>query len=917
MATLERAIEIATKAHMNDKDLSGDDYINHPLAVMEKMPKNSERLRIIAVLHDVVEDKPTMYGFSYLEKEGFGKNIIDPLKKLTRSKGESYWDYIRRVADDDAAIEVKLADIAHNTDPSRVSKQTKKITALREKYEKAKIFLTKVKEFKPQATVDGLDLTKSPHKYILNRYLFEIIRNDYAELCDVLHKILEAATKSVCASAIVQGRTKKADSFTEKCARKANKYGDNNFREMTDLCGLRVILQTTGQVEDFCAFVEENFDVDSDKSDDTSLRLGDNEFGYLSKHYIISVKPQVSNILGVKINTERFKKIKAEIQVRTFAQHIWADTLHDRIYKTSVTPLKEHNREVAKIASNCETMDAILHNFVTEYDKFSLNQKAYMTIEAAEQEIIILKAMNYGENNKFTKLRNALRQAEYLRSLGRYKDIGDLLKPFVDDPELEEKLDNTSKTRINFEYGLSLLAPPTDNILGREYVHKALKSHEHLEDDISGKFLEARKFYVYMLVTAATLSPNETKWFERALKVDPTNPYACAELLGRSNVSRDYGLLTSALTVAKQHLRAGINEPEIYFVLGRIYNALGDKEKSFMQYIDGLLFYHSKIASENIDGINYMEMNPRTNQILAREMQFVEGEGGIYDALSDIMHYVYNMEAGGQSESKTIWVLSQSKILKDAAEGYKIRKFASSDLSMQVAEMKKHPGYLFIETKDEALIKTAIALGLKVICTNDDLNIKLVQDEKIRSTKRYYTLPCEFESLFMLFAERKSSLTDDQINSAAISWHEKYVANMINKMRETGKVPPDLGERTANWDKLAKKYKLSNIDHALCASILFEHVGYEFNEEQNDAVVWDIFDKNVKDRLARLEHGRWNAERVVAGWCYHPERDNEKLLHDCITAWDNLSDDIKRYDFEAAENIINDFRKTGLYLHKK
>ena len=76
MSTLARAIEIATEAHRGQVDKAGNEYIGHPLRVME-MGKTEEE-KIVGVLHDVVED--TDWSFERLEAEGFAPEIIAALK---------------------------------------------------------------------------------------------------------------------------------------------------------------------------------------------------------------------------------------------------------------------------------------------------------------------------------------------------------------------------------------------------------------------------------------------------------------------------------------------------------------------------------------------------------------------------------------------------------------------------------------------------------------------------------------------------------------------------------------------------------------------------------------------------------------------------------------------------------------------
>lgn len=76
MSTLQRAIEIATEAHKGQYDKAGNDYIEHPLRVMEM--GNTEEEKIVGVLHDVVEDNT--WTFEMLEAEGFSPEVIAALK---------------------------------------------------------------------------------------------------------------------------------------------------------------------------------------------------------------------------------------------------------------------------------------------------------------------------------------------------------------------------------------------------------------------------------------------------------------------------------------------------------------------------------------------------------------------------------------------------------------------------------------------------------------------------------------------------------------------------------------------------------------------------------------------------------------------------------------------------------------------
>lgn len=110
MTTLERAIEIAAKAHAGQTDKAGGPYILHVLRVTLALSSPSER--IAAALHDVVGD--TDITIDQLRAEGFGENILHAVEALTKRAGERRIEAGARAAADPIARLVKLADVADN-----------------------------------------------------------------------------------------------------------------------------------------------------------------------------------------------------------------------------------------------------------------------------------------------------------------------------------------------------------------------------------------------------------------------------------------------------------------------------------------------------------------------------------------------------------------------------------------------------------------------------------------------------------------------------------------------------------------------------------------------------------------------------------------------------------------------------------
>ena len=131
---LERAIEIAVQAHKGASDKGGTPYILHSLAVMHNLDTDDEK--IVGVLHDVVED--TQWTFEKLLDEGFSVTVVDALRSVTKQEGgEDYFDFIQRAKKNPLGRKVKIADIQHNMDVTRIKVISDKDATRLNKYKKA------------------------------------------------------------------------------------------------------------------------------------------------------------------------------------------------------------------------------------------------------------------------------------------------------------------------------------------------------------------------------------------------------------------------------------------------------------------------------------------------------------------------------------------------------------------------------------------------------------------------------------------------------------------------------------------------------------------------------------------------------------------------------------------------------------
>ncbi len=133
---VDKAEFLALKYHLYQTDKVGKAYIYHPRAVASML--DDEYGKITALLHDTVEDSDIDIN---LLKSVFPSPVVDAVLTMTHKEDEDYFDYVERVSKNPLARRVKLCDLTHNMDLSRLNEITEYDLIRQEKYKKAKAML--------------------------------------------------------------------------------------------------------------------------------------------------------------------------------------------------------------------------------------------------------------------------------------------------------------------------------------------------------------------------------------------------------------------------------------------------------------------------------------------------------------------------------------------------------------------------------------------------------------------------------------------------------------------------------------------------------------------------------------------------------------------------------------------------------
>ena len=402
----------------------------------------------------------------------------------------------------------------------------------------------------------------------------------YKRYAALLEEVMLSATQRIAPLAIVQTRPKSIASFAEKALRKRDKYIDP-VNEFTDLCGARVIARTRSEVEALSSFVKERFEIDWENSVDAGERLAPSEFGYRSVHYIISFGSATASGLPIP---ESVLGLKAELQIRTTAEHAWADVAHDLSYKGTFELPAKWQRELAVIAAELEEVDHAFGRLEEGLETYASSYDAYMTDEQIREEIETLETvLGYDPGN--AKL--ASRVGKLAMSLGDWRKAVEVLSSHVDHEDLGSSYPPDLR-----DLGIALCKQSRMRPTGRDY----RRGQRYLEQAIA---LAPRDSDAIASLAGTWRGIDEERardYYRQAFEVDPADFYSLGNLLEYeielAKSAAILGPLRPVIAASIQRCRAqaevGINLPWVFFGLGKFHLLLREPYESLRAYAKGV-----------------------------------------------------------------------------------------------------------------------------------------------------------------------------------------------------------------------------------------------------------------------------------------------------------------------------------------
>ena len=205
------------------------------------------------------------------------------------------------------------------------------------------------------------------YKSEMNKLTYDSLIPKYCELESIVENLIRSSFRDHGLKVVnIPHRIKTWESVCGKLVRKPEIYSATG--DMNDLLGFRVICFFASQVDEAASLINDLFEIDISRSRDKRSLLSPTTFGYLSLHYICTLKSDSEY-------PAELKGLRFEIQIRSALQHVWAEIEHDLGYKTVLDVPRDIRREFSRVAGLLEVADESFDRIrtrISDYERDTL-----------------------------------------------------------------------------------------------------------------------------------------------------------------------------------------------------------------------------------------------------------------------------------------------------------------------------------------------------------------------------------------------------------------------------------------------------------------------------------------------------------------------------------------------------------------
>ncbi len=406
--------------------------------------------------------------------------------------------------------------------------------------------------------------------------LYKERHSQFIEFNQILTTILHIIGKQITTEYIIQSRVKSLTSFAEKILRQPH-YKDP-ITEMTDICGLRLILPTTDDVKRVSMLIKDNFIIDSSIGKDKDDNLAVPEFGYRTESFSITLKENSPLYKDLDIPITYLSQ-KAEIQVRTINEHAYAAIYHDLGYKGAYKLKDQWEREFHRSAALIEQIDESISRIKMIIEDYKTNFGGYMSKNEITQKLEVLQIIYEADPENVDIV---YKIALLARNIGDWYRVVNLLSKYT----------HLDKAPILRELGFAI----------RRYYKKESTEYHKAEDYLKKAIqLDPLDWDAMAILGGYYKDFDEEKargCYEKAFEINPHDTYSLGNYLiyeirklgNLDPITLSKPFILEAIERCNTQIELGIDIPWAYYNTGLFNLFLGNFEDCFINYLLGIRY---------------------------------------------------------------------------------------------------------------------------------------------------------------------------------------------------------------------------------------------------------------------------------------------------------------------------------------
>ncbi len=804
---------------------------------------------------------------------------------------------------------------------------------------------------------------------------------NYKLFAEVLEQVLKEVARKYAPLAIVQTRPKAIASFAEKCQRKKAKYNDpvNQFTDLCGGRVIVHTADEVKAISQYIEqYFEIDLDNTTDVSQRLKpSEFGYRSVHYIIsfKKGVYPNKHVNVEIPQVLFDEKNFPNRRAEIQVRTILEHAWADLAHDLAYKSSFQIPIKWEREFAGVAAMLEGADKTFSRIKEGLSVYLTSYGAYMTEEQIQDEIKLLEiilehdeknpelagrigklAITIGDWQKAIDVLSGFTDSEssyILKDLGvalckknkdkplgrEYKKGQAYLEKVCNSPDVNgdalTSLASTWKTideeKARELYRKAFLFDPSDPYPLENYLDMEISTARYVSIisplspvissaiqrcgeqadvgvNLPWAYYMTGKFYLMLDKPFESLEA-----YAKAVQLS-TSPWMIDSALASlerlkivANELSGYGWARSLLLIgkavmamrkngqAKQDKNTSIEGPVI-IVAGGCDPSIEEQMKAYrllvMEAFEG--FKGTVIGGGTMEGVSGLvgelgvkyEKSIRTIGYLPR---FIPINSTVDQRFSELRQ----TDGSGYSpfEALQYW----TDIIASGIEPSEVKVLGINGGMISAIEYR-----------------LALAFGATVGLVEESGRevSKLPHDEKWQDSKNLILLPADEMTIKAFIGTGGARLQTNIRETLARKIHEEYRLAIQDSVIANDPA-------MATWEELPEGFKESNAQQADHINEKLHKIGYTVHEVNDREITLVAFTENEIELLAEIEHGRWNAERLLEGWIWAKKKNVIRKQSPYLVRWSILPEEVKDWDRALVRKIPELLKSVNLEILRK